>query len=140
MRNRLIYSMLIGLLLFAFSCNEKEYSTEKFSTTVQEGNWKVSMFDYTDKDLTGYYDGYKFTFTTQNTVTAAGENFYAGKWWVKYEGDQLILTLDFPKITPIQLLNYDWVVINYDSQMINLSWDNPYYGGTDYLVFEKLQL
>lgn len=138
MRKVIIYMMMIGVLWFAFSCNDRENSTDHLSTTMQEGSWKVSMFDYTDRELSGYYEGYKFTFTVQNTVTAIGTNFYAGKWYVKNDGGRLILTLEFPRLNPIQLLNYDWVVVNYDSQMINLSWDNPYYGGTDYLVFEKL--
>jgi hypothetical protein len=135
---RYMHIMMIGILWFFYSCNDRGNSTETLSNTLQEDSWRVSSFDYADRDLTGSYKGYKFTFTVQNTVTAIGVNFYAGKWFVKNDGDGLMLTLEFTKISPIQLLNYDWKVISYDTQMISLYWDNPYAGGQDYLIFEKL--
>jgi hypothetical protein len=137
MSKKYIY-MLMGILFFTISCSERDDSIEYLSGTLQEGSWRVTTFDYMDRESSGYYKDYQFTFTVQNTVTAAGVNFYSGKWWVKKEGEHLILIMDFTHITPIQYLNYDWTVVSYDNQTISLSWDNPYYGGTDYLIFEKI--
>ena len=128
----------MGIAFFILSCSDQENPTENLSETLQTGSWRVTTFDYTDRELSGYYKDYQFVFTVQNTVSASGVNFYAGKWWVKKNGEQLVLIMEFSHISPIQYLNYDWTVISYDNASISLSWDNPYFGGTDYLIFERM--
>jgi hypothetical protein len=120
------------------SCSKKADDTSLLCSTLQEGSWKVTSFDYTDRNCTSWYSGYKFTFTVENEVTAIGTNFYAGKWIVRNDPDRLVLLLDFTKIFPIEVLNYDWTVTSYTDQALYLEWNNPYFGGIDYIVFEKI--
>lgn len=138
--NKIIGLIGLGLMMFlTTSCNnDSETINEPLSSTLQKGSWKISTFDYTDSDISGWYKDYKFIFTEQNSVTAVGRNFYLGKWTIKTEGEILILVLDFPKTNPIQYLNYDWMLLSYDDKTISLAWDNPYFGGTDYLIFTKI--
>ncbi len=127
-----------GIMFFALSCNDRGTDSGQFSNTLQEDQWRISYSTYDGKDQTFAFDGYKITFTVQNTMTAIGVNFYRGEWTAGVDRDRLTLTMDWGGMFPFTVLNYKWYVISYDNQSVALEYYNAYYGGLDYLIFEKM--
>ena len=113
--------------------------------TVNQGTWKITLYNDSGTIKTSNFTGYNFTFGTGSALTASnGSNTYNGTWSVTSgdsNDDSPSNDLDFNigLSTPANFadLTDDWDIITYTStkiQLIDVSGGN---GGTDYLTFEK---
>jgi len=128
-----LYCLSIPLfLLLALSSCRKEEEHPEISNTLKNGSWKVASFNHTGNDETENYEGYAVTFTQLETVSAAGMNFYTGKWRITTDGN---LQMDFGRTFRFERFNAIWRIVNYNDQMIQLD----IVDGVDHLVFQKIQ-
>jgi hypothetical protein len=113
--------------------------------TVNQGTWKITLYNDSGTIKTSNFTGYNFTFGTGSALTASnGSNTYNGTWSVT-SGDSnddspsndLDFNIAFSTPANFADLTDDWGIITYTStkiQLIDVSGGN---GGTDYLTFEK---
>lgn len=113
--------------------------------TVNQGTWKITLYNDSGTIKTSNFTGYNFTFGTGSALTASnGSNTYNGTWSVT-SGDSnddspsndLDFNIAFSTPANFADLTDDWDIITYTStkiQLIDVSGGN---GGTDYLTFEK---
>lgn len=113
--------------------------------TVNQGTWKITLYNDSGTIKTSNFTGYNFTFGTGSALTASnGSNTYNGTWSVT-SGDSnddspsndLDFNIGFSTPANFADLTDDWDIITYTStkiQLIDVSGGN---GGTDYLTFEK---
>lgn len=125
---------IVGILiLFAsISSCSKDRTYPEVTDNLKNGSWRIAEFIHVDRDETDLYNKYRVVFTTQETVTASGINFYRGKWRITSDGD---LQMDWGRTYQFEKFNAIWNITNNNDQMIQLD----IVGGTDHLVFEKIQ-
>lgn len=129
-----IISLLLCMTLLATAACEKDTvaSDESVSSTnstdlsevLLQGNWKIQYY-FQDKDETGTFGGYVFTFQRDGRLTFKKDNeFYTGTWQeISGDGGTKLL-LQINTINFIQKLNSDWDVESYNATMIKLKDDN----------------
>lgn len=113
--------------------------------TVNQGSWKITLYNDSGTIKTSNFTGYNFTFGSGSVLIATnGSNTHNGTWSVTASNtndDNPNNDLDFNIgfTTPVNFadLTDDWDIVTYTStkiQLIDISGGN---GGTDYLTFEK---
>jgi len=113
--------------------------------TVNQGTWKITLYNDSGTIKTSNFTGYNFTFGSGSALTATnGSNTYNGTWSVTSSdsnddnpSNDLDFNIGFSTPANFADLTDDWDIITYTStkiQLIDISGGN---GGTDYLTFEK---
>lgn len=113
--------------------------------TVNNGTWRVTLYNDSGTVETSNFTGYNFTFGAGNVLTAVnGGTTVTGTWSVTSDNshdDSLTNDLDFniAFATPVNFadLTDDWNIISYTATKIELIHVSGGGGGTDYLTFEK---
>lgn len=113
--------------------------------TVNQGTWRVTLYNDSGTIKTSNFTGYNFTFATGSALTASnGSNTYNGTWSVTSgdsNDDNPINDLDFNIgfTTPANFadLTDDWDIVTYTASKIELRDVSGGNGGTDLLTFEK---
>jgi hypothetical protein len=106
-----------------------------FEQNLTTGVWYVTYF-FDDFDETSNYNGYEFTFATDNTAQATnGTNTVPGTWMFE-GGSTPDLTLFFGTSTPFDELGDDWDILEATNDIIRLR-DQSGDGSIDYLTFER---
>jgi hypothetical protein len=109
-----------------------EVDNNDFVAILTEGNWKITNNMEDDKDETARYNGYVFTFYANGIVTAEKDGvILQGSWETEGEDSTLELELDFPDDSPLDELDEEWDVWEFDGSIIRLKDDG------DYLTFER---
>jgi hypothetical protein len=106
-----------------------------FEQNLTTGVWYITYF-FDDFDETSNYNGYEFTFATDNTAQATnGSNTVPGTWMFE-GGSTPDLTLFFGNTDPFDELDDDWEIIEATNDIIRLR-DESGDGSIDYLTYER---
>ena len=116
-------------------------SVEDLEAIIVEGNWVVASYIDSGENSTAEYSNYSLNFNMDGTVTATdgGSNTFYGNWEVftSNNGD-LKLLLDFENQVPFDEFNDDWLVIDLQTNRIELYDLSGGDGTEDFLVFERI--
>lgn len=116
------------------------------ANNLKSGTWRITEFMEDDGVMTDHFQGYNFTFGTNNVITATnGTNTYTGVWSVtddkssddKNNDGDIDLNIAFASPDTFTELTEDWKVSARTGIQINLYHVSGGNGGTDYLTFEK---
>lgn len=137
MKNFRIYISVI-FLFFSVGCkkfvdNQKEQAAMSFITN---GHWKVEAYLIDTTSITSDFDGYKFKFNDDGTVSGVNEaGSQAGTW----AGDvtDYSITSEFPSAgDPLQKLNGHWVIKDSGLTYVKADLSTP--SGTRHLHLLKI--
>jgi hypothetical protein len=118
------------------NCIQNPVPSQTLEQTITTGSWRVSYF-YDDHELTSNYNGYVFTFNTNNTVTASKlGNTINGIWTTFLENGKKRFELKFQS-NPLNILDEDWSVFEYNPTHLNFRDTNNGSFETDYLYLER---
>ena len=112
---------------------------------VKQGTWRITSYIDSGVNETNDYNGYNFTFSDANVLTATnGTNTYTGTWSIvndSSDDDDSSSDLDFNILfaAPANFadLSDDWDIVTYSANTISLIDVSGGNGGTDTLVFTK---
>ena len=142
---------LLFILNIGSTCTKEEAPTSTsvdpipVINSVNNGNWRVTLYDDSGTNETINFTNYNFTFEPNNVLTASNStNTYTGTWSVTSDnsGDDspnndLDFNIAFSSPSNFLDLTDDWNIISYTSTKIQLVHVSGGNGGTDYLTFEK---
>lgn len=149
---------LISAFVFLFvatiisSCSDEDDSAVNNSVDptpviniVNNGTWRVTLYEDSSVDETSNFTGYNFSFGAGNVLTATnGTNTYSGTWSVTSDNslddspsNDLDFNIAFSTPANFAELTEDWNIISYTSTKIQLIHVSGGGGGTDYITFEK---
>ena len=116
------------------------------ANNLKSGTWKITNFSEDDVVETSNFQGYNFTFGTNNIIIATnGTNSYTGVWSVTdgNSGDDdnsssdIDVNIAFTSPDAFTELTEDWDVSARTGVKIDLVHVSGGNGGTDHLTFEK---
>lgn len=143
---------LIFMLTTAMTCNNNDDSPSNNSVdptpvinTVNNGNWRITLYNDSGSIETNNFANYIFTFGTSNVLTAVnGSTTVTGIWSVTSDNsnddspsNDLDFNIAFSAPVNFAELTEDWNIISYNATKIELIHVSGGNGGTDYLTFEK---
>jgi hypothetical protein len=129
----------ITLLVFCLlSCQKDDNSNPATPNIVQQGTWRITLYNDSGTDETYHFTGYGFTFESNGTVAAVkGSSAINGTWNTGTDDSHPELYLHFGTNVPFEELNDDWHILEQTSNKIRLE---DVSGGNelnDLLTFEK---
>jgi len=153
MRKFLMIPALLSLFMLnvASMCSKDDDNSSSNSqnnqvqvvNTVQNGTWRITLFDDSGTIKTTNFTGVNFTFGNNNVLTATGSSTVTGIWSItdSNSNDDTLSDLHF-NIAFSSPANYmdlsdDWDIIERTDTKIRLQDVSGGNGGTDYLTFEK---
>ena len=102
-----------------------------------DGNWAITYF-FDEKDETGDFAGYIFTFFENGTAKAKkGDVIVEGSWDSYGDDGSLDLELNFGDNSPFDELYEDWDLIEFDGTIIKLKDVSGGDGSVEYLTFQR---
>lgn len=126
------------------STNDSNSNQDEVENTVESGTWRITKFIDSGDDETSDYNGYTFTFNSDNTLVATnGTNSHTGTWSITDSNsgddslDDLHFDIFFASPADFEELSDDWDILSRTDtkiELIDISGGN---GGTDFLTFEK---
>lgn len=133
-------AFVVIMMMVMWSCKKDDSSpSSTIDNTVQQGNWKITLFNDSGNDETNHFTGYEFTFNADGTVVATSNgNTVNGIWSTGNDDSQSKLVLNFGATSPFDELNEDWHVTEETSTLIRCEHISGGNGGTDFLNFEKI--
>lgn len=132
--------ILIGVVGF-YSC-EKTYVEPSIATEITDGSklvlapavWRVTSFQWKDKESNNHFISYTFNFNPDGTVEAIHNHIKEYGTFVKKNNN--ILELKFAG-DPLLELNNNWTILEHTSTSMNLKGLSPYDTSSEFLVMEK---
>jgi len=151
MKNLKLFSIALLYLAFGFSmtsCTKDDpaidNSASNVQNTVKSGTWWITSFIDSGNDETNHFNGYSFTFGSNDVLTSTnGSSSVTGTWNISDSNsnddsiDDLHFNIQFNQTNDFEELNEDWNIISRTSTRIELIHISGGNGGTDYLTFEK---
>ena len=105
-------------------------------TVLLNGDWAITYF-FDEADETAEFNGYVFTFFENGGATAVnGDILVEGTWETYGDDGSLELELDFGADSPLDELEDDWNLIEFDQNIIKLI-DVSDDGTEEFLTFER---
>jgi hypothetical protein len=144
--------MFLFIVTIVSSCSDEDDSTVNNSVDptpviniVNNGTWRVTLYEDSGVDETSNFTGYNFSFGAGNILSATnGTNTYSGTWSVTSDNslddspsNDLDFNIAFSTPANFAELTEDWNIISYTSTKIQLIHVSGGGGGTDYITFEK---
>ncbi len=118
------------------SCKKDDSSP---SDILQNGDWKVTLYNDSGTDETYYFTDYSFHFNSGGSVSAVrSSQTVTGSWTEGSDDSQEKLVLNFGAISPFDKLNDDWHIIEKTTTKMRLEDVSGGNGGTDLLTFQKI--
>ena len=109
----------------------------EIESILTSGNWYVSYFFYDNFDDTNSYNGYSFTFNTNDTLIAVKNGVTTnGTWQIENDGSEKKLNLNFDG-NALNNIDEDWKIIEFTSSIIRTRHGSGGNGDNDYLTFTK---
>lgn len=145
MNKLLVVFIALGVTISSCSKDDSNPSSKDTVTnTVTDGSWRITYFFDTDKEETGNFTGYNFTFGSDGVLTARnGINTYSGSWSITSSSsnddslDDLDFMIFFTTPSDFEELSEDWEILSRSDSKIELRHISGGNGGTDLLTFEK---
>ena len=146
---QLISSLLFSLaaLFYLTSCSNNDPiipSQNAIENNVKTGAWKIISFVNSGKDETNQFNGFTFTFGSNDIITSTnGSVTYSGTWNISDSNlnddnpKDLDFNIQFNLSNDFESLSEDWQIEVQTPTRIELIHTSGGYGGTDFLTFEK---
>ena len=128
--NTLKLSITVLLFISLTACTKED----NFATTANEiisqaskklvtGSWSVSVYNERGNNQTQYFNNYKFTFSSNNTVKATnGTDIINGTWQTGTDDSKPKFILNFSASNgPFEEISEDWKIIQITASKIELS-------------------
>ena len=143
-KTKLIGIALVAVLIAAvgfYSC-EKTYVEPVTPTEITDGSklviapavWRVTSFQWKDRENNGHFISYTFQFNPEGTIEAVHNHVKEyGKWSLKNNN---ILQINFEADILLEL-NNNWTIKDHTSTSMNLRGLSPYDDSSEYLLLEK---
>ena len=117
--------------------NDDDVDDTDLVKVIIDGDWVISYF-FDDNDETADFAGYVFTFFENGTAKAKkGELIIVGEWDSNGDDGELELELDFGENAPLDELQDDWGIIEFDGSIIKLKDKSGEHESENYLTFER---
>lgn len=139
--------MALALVFAACSSDDdagvNENTKSEIENSLTSGSWVITKYMDSGEDELYHYNGYEFTFGSNNVLTASnGTNTYIGTWSLTDDSDDdspndLDLVIFFASPETFMELSDDWDILSRTSTKIELIDISGGSGETDYLTFEK---
>lgn len=134
-------TIILTLFVLALSACKKDNNsstTSTISNIVQQGSWRITLYNDNGTDKTNHFTGYAFTFNSNGTLLAVkSSSTVNGTWNSGNDDSQNKLYLNFGGTVPFVELNNDWHLIEKTTRKIRLEDVSAGIGGADLLTFEK---
>jgi hypothetical protein len=136
-----IIGIILGVSVFT-ACDDDNSQNDNLTNdvvnTVQDGTWRITLFNDSGKDETYHFTGYSFIFQSNGTVTATkSSSSVSGTWSVTSGSSSSKFNLNFGPDDPFEELNDDWDILENSSSEIRLKDVSGGDGTTDLLTFVK---
>lgn len=132
--------ILLGLNSCLKPGNNPQIDDSAVQLTMQQGTWKITLFNDGGTDKTPNFTGYNFTFVSNGTVESAKPgSTINGVWSSGVFNNQILFNLDFGTAAPFNDLNGNWNIQELNPLILRLQQLKGGSQGTDVLVFEKNQ-
>ena len=141
---KLMSLLMAALATVAVSCSKSEVGTNPAATTsstVTQGNWKVTYVTDNGVDHTSDFVGFKAAFAVGGTVTASNDLLTINGTWSSYNDDsqnKLLLNFSIATLASFAYLNEDWHILERTSTKLRMEHVSGGSGVTDYLTIEML--
>ena len=141
----LLLSLACILILSASSCKRENTSLDdnsnsnsnNISASIQQGNWRISLYNDSGDDHTSHFSGYSFSFTNGTITATKNGASVSGSYSSGTDDSQNKLYLNFGGTALFSELNDDWHILEENTSIIRLEDVSGGNGGTDLLTFEK---
>ena len=126
-------SQFLDLMEYSITqCGANSGSTDTFISVITSGTWRVTYY-FDDEDETADYQGYVFTFNTNNTITIVKNLQTFTGTWSFYEDDGVtVFEINFSD-SELSNLADDWELLEFSNSLIELKDDD----NDEYLTFTK---
>ena len=135
---------MAALATVAVSCSKSDVGANPASTTsstITQGNWKVSYVTDNGADHTSDFIGFKLAYAVSGTVTASNDLLTInGTWNAHTDGsqDKLLQNFDIVTLASFAYLNEDWHILERTSTKLRMEHVSGGGGMTDYLTIEMI--
>ncbi len=117
--------------------NDDDVDDTELKNILLEGQWEITYF-FDDEDETGDFAGYIFTFLDGGVAKAQkGDITTNGSWYANGDDGALELQLNFGSSSPLDELEDDWDIIEFDGTIVKLRDISGGDGSVEYLTFER---
>ncbi|MDD3876992.1 MAG: hypothetical protein PHT69_10245 [Bacteroidales bacterium] len=132
-------AIFIFLAIFITSCSKDDNSnTGNVTEIIEEGDWKIVLFNEDGNDELYHFTGYSFVFNNGTVTASKNSSTITGTYSNTTDSGNNKLILDFGTSQPFDELNDDWHILEQTNVKIRLEDVSGGNGGTDLLTFEKL--
>jgi len=116
--------------------NDDDVDDTDLIAVLLEGEWAISYF-FDEADETADFQGYIFTFFEDGTAKSTiGDIIVEGTWETYGDDGSLEIELDFDSESPLDGLDDDWDIIEFENDIIKLK-DISDDGSEEELIFER---
>ncbi len=130
--------ILLFVSFLAFTSCSKDNEAPSTKSIIQQGKWKIVLFNDNGAVETSNYSGYEFTFNTNGSVSAVKNgSTVTGNWNAGIDESLNKLTLNFPLLSPLTELNEQWTFLEKSYSVFKLEHINSE-GQTEVVTFQKL--
>jgi hypothetical protein len=130
--------ILLFVSFLAFTSCSKDNDAPSTKSIIQQGKWKIVLFNDNGAVETSNYTGYEFTFNTNGSVSAVKNgSTVTGSWNVGSDESLNKLTLGFPLLSGLTELNEQWTFLEKSYSVFKLEHVNSE-GQTEVVTFQKL--
>lgn len=141
----LLFSLACTLLFTVSSCKRDDNSvddttnsnTSNISSTIQQGTWRISLYNDSGDDHTSHFSGYSFSFSNGSITATKNGTTITGSYSSGTDDSQNKLYLNFGGTAVFSELNDDWHILEETANIIRLEDVSGGNGGTDLLTFEN---
>ncbi|MFM2286696.1 MAG: hypothetical protein RLZZ543_2193 [Bacteroidota bacterium] len=112
-------------------------NTNNINSTIQQGNWRISLYNDSGDDHTSLFSGYSFSFSNGSITATKNGTTITGSYSSGTDDSQHKLFLNFGGTALFSELNDDWHILEENASIIRLEDVSGGNGGTDLLSFEN---
>ena len=117
--------------------DEDDVDDTALVNVLTDGEWEITYF-FDEADETADFNGFVFTFNSDKTAVARrGEQEIQGSWETSGDGGVLELDLDFGDGDPLEELDEDWELVEFDGTIIRLTEEGEDSTPDEFLTFER---
>jgi hypothetical protein len=134
------FSIFLFFILLLSSCKKDDNSSPdsaKLSNSIQNGTWRITLYNDSGTDELYHFAGYNFTFSNGSVSAVKNGTTVTGTYHSHTDSNKKKFVLNFGSTVPFEELNDDWEVIENTDSKIRLQDISGGGSGTDLLTFEK---